>query len=62
MPNIVFDGPELTKDKKKKLVEKITTNAAEITGIPERAFVVIIKENKLENIGVGGQLLADKEK
>ncbi len=62
MPNIVFDGPELTKDKKKQLVEKFTTSASEITGIPVQAFVVIVKENKLENIGVGGQLLDDREK
>lgn len=62
MPNIVFDGPELTKDKKKQLIEQFTASASEITGIPVQAFVVIVKENKLENIGVGGQLLADREK
>ena len=29
---------------------------------PETAFIVLLKENSTENIGVGGTLLADKKK
>jgi 4-oxalocrotonate tautomerase len=27
---------------------------------PEQAFVVLLKENEKDNIGVGGQLLSEK--
>ncbi len=28
--------------------------------IPEQAFVVLVKEDEKENIGVGGQLISDR--
>ncbi len=61
MPVINFEGPKLSIDQKRKLVKSFTDAAREITGIPENAFVVLIKENQRENIGTGGQLLADRE-
>jgi len=61
MPNIVFDGPKLTKDQKRALVERFTQAASEVTKIPMEAFVVTIKENELDNIGVGGRLLSERQ-
>jgi len=61
MPHIVFDGPELSKEKKKKLIKNFTNTASKVTNIPREAFVVMIKENDLENIGVGGELLSEKK-
>lgn len=60
MPQIVFEGPCLEKGQKAKLVKEFTDTAAEVTGIPKQAFVVLIKENTPENVGVGGELLADR--
>ncbi|MGM0603404.1 MAG: 4-oxalocrotonate tautomerase DmpI [Bacillota bacterium] len=61
MPHIVFDGPELSKEQKKELVKNFTNTASKVTSIPREAFVVMIKENDLENVGVGGELLSDKK-
>jgi 4-oxalocrotonate tautomerase len=60
MPEIVFDGPKLTKEQKRALVERFTQIASEVTSIPKEAFVVMIKENDLDNIGVGGKLLSER--
>ncbi len=61
MPVITFDGGKLSKDQKAALVEQMTEAAHTITGIPKQAFVVLIRENDRENIGVGGELLADRK-
>jgi 4-oxalocrotonate tautomerase len=63
MPNIVIDGPPLGDiERKKKLVAEVSAAAAAAYGIPVAAMVVVIKENAPENVGVGGRLLADRER
>ncbi|MFU0825242.1 4-oxalocrotonate tautomerase DmpI [Clostridium sp.] len=59
MPVITLDGPKMDKEKKAKLVKAFTKSASEVLGIPEQAFVTIIRENEMDNIGVGGKLLSD---
>jgi len=60
MPLIVFEvGGELTPEKKRELVQRLTETSAEVTGIPEQAFVIYIHENEHDNIGVGGKLLTE---
>ena len=60
MPLIVFEvGGELTPEKKRELVQRLTEVSAEVTGIPEQAFVIYIHENEHDNIGVGGKLLTE---
>ena len=61
MPHIVFDGPELSREQKKDLIKNFTATASKVTNIPREAFVVMIKENELENIGVGGEVLSEKK-
>jgi 4-oxalocrotonate tautomerase len=60
MPVITFEAAKLTKEQKISLAKEFTTTAARITGVPEQAFYVFLKENPLENIGVGGQLLSEQ--
>ncbi|MBV4438681.1 4-oxalocrotonate tautomerase DmpI [Clostridium tyrobutyricum] len=60
MPLIKIEGPKITKEQKEQLVSELVTSASKILNIPEQAFVTLIKENKLENIGLGTQLLSDK--
>ncbi len=62
MPFIQFDGPELTKEKKAELVEKLTQASKEVLGIPEQAFQILIRENSMDNIGAGGKLLSERHK
>lgn len=59
MPIIQFDGPVLSRDKKAELVAELTRTAHEVLNIPSRAFTVVIRENNLGNIGVGGKLLSE---
>ncbi|MFZ5969700.1 MAG: 4-oxalocrotonate tautomerase DmpI [Bacillota bacterium] len=62
MPVISIEGPKITKEQKAKLVKEIVTKASEILNIPEQAFVTVIKENELDNIGSGTTLLSDRHK
>ncbi|WP_129045433.1 4-oxalocrotonate tautomerase DmpI [Companilactobacillus metriopterae] len=61
MPVINFEIKDVTKDQKKQLVQEFTDTAARVTGIPKEMFYVFIKENNLDNIGVGGKLLSETE-
>ena len=37
-------------------------HALKIMNVPEQAYVVLVKENDIDNIGVGGILISDKHK
>jgi 4-oxalocrotonate tautomerase len=61
MPNITVDGPVIKDvDKKRVLVREMTDAAVKAFGLPEETIVVIIKENKPENVGVGGKLVSER--
>lgn len=62
MPVITVEGRTLNKKQKDKLVKELTTTASEIMNIPQQAFVVLLKETELGNIGMGDQLLSDRLK
>ncbi len=59
MPVIIFEGGKMEPNQKKELISNFTRAAAEITGIDKQSFVVYIKENELDNIGVGGEVLSE---
>ncbi|TYO95051.1 4-oxalocrotonate tautomerase DmpI [Desulfallas thermosapovorans] len=61
MPVITVDGPKLSKEQKTELVKSITKAASEIIKLPEQAFIVLIQEREMDNVGVGGVLLSDKK-
>ena len=60
MPAIIMELAPLDKEKKAQLVREVTETTARLTGLPPQAIFVFVKENNLENIGVGGKLLSDK--
>ena len=62
MPIIVFEGPKLDKNQKAELIKSFTQIASKVTQIRQEAFSVIIRENDPENVGVGGELLADRRR
>lgn len=61
MPLITLEAGKLNKEQKSQLVKEFTATASKIMNVPEQAFIVLIKENQQENIGVGGQLLSEKK-
>jgi 4-oxalocrotonate tautomerase family enzyme len=61
MPYITFDGPEIDDiARKRELVRKVTAVAAEVYGLPPQAMIVTIRENRPENVAIGGELLSDR--
>ncbi|WKV08471.1 4-oxalocrotonate tautomerase DmpI [Thermoanaerobacterium sp. CMT5567-10] len=61
MPVITLEAGKLNKEQKSQMVKEFTATASKIMNVPEQAFIVLIKENQQENIGVGGQLLSEKK-
>ena len=59
MPVIIFEGGKVSQDKKKELIRELTETAVKVTGIDSSAFIVYIHENEYDNIGVGGEPLAE---
>lgn len=62
MPVITIEAAKLSKEQKRELVASLTKSASSIMNAPEQAFVVFVKENDIDNIGVGGTLLSEKNK
>ena len=61
MPLIIVEGPQIKEiEKKRRLVKELTDVAARIYGI--KHITVIIHENRKENVGANGELIADKYK
>jgi 4-oxalocrotonate tautomerase len=61
MPTIFFYGPELEKEKKKELIKSFTEAASKATGIDKSAFVVYLRQSSPDHVGVGGELLSDRQ-
>lgn len=63
MPNAIIDGPPIEDlNVKRAMVKEITDAMEKAYKIPRNAYVVVIKENSPENVGVGGELVIDREK
>lgn len=60
MPVITLEAGKLNKEQKSQLVKEFTNTASKIMNVPEEAFIVLLKENELDNIGLGGQLLSER--
>ena len=61
MPTITVEGPPVPVEKKRLLVKSLTeAAAAAYEDISTDAFIVLIRENEAENVGVGGELLVDR--
>ena len=58
MPFISIEAAHPTKEQKERLIAGLTKTASEILGVEEKFFYVLIKENDLDNWGVGGKTLA----
>jgi len=61
MPTIFFYGPELDKARKRELIRSFTESASKLTGINKSAFVVYLRASSPDNVGVGGELLRDRQ-
>ena len=63
MPTCVLEGPKIDDvEIKRILVREITDALEKAYKLPRDAYIVLIKENKAENVGVGGTLILDRER
>ncbi len=62
MPTIVFYCPKLEKEQRREIVRSFTETASKVTGRPKAAIVVYLRETAPDNVGVGGELLEDRQK
>lgn len=58
MPFIQLEIAKATKEQKEQLISRITTEASEVLGLAPETFYVLIKENEIDNWGVGGKVLS----
>lgn len=59
MPQIQVEIGTATREQKERLIKELTKSASEILGVNESSFYVLIKENSLDNWGVGGKMLSE---
>ncbi len=62
MPTIFFYGPVLEVEKKRELIRSFTEAASQATGIDKSGIVVYLRKSSPDEVGVGGELLADRRK
>ncbi|MFZ4401722.1 MAG: 4-oxalocrotonate tautomerase DmpI [Bacteroidales bacterium] len=62
MPTITIAMDQTSEEKKKQLIEILTSDASKITGYPPEFFYVYIQEYPAENIGVGGRAVKEIKK
>ena len=62
MPVITIESGPLADTVKQQLIATLTQGAAAVTGIPEGAFFVVIREQPEENIAIGGITVAELKK
>jgi 4-oxalocrotonate tautomerase len=60
MPTIMVDGPPISVEQKRELVKQLTEAAVSVYRIEH--ITVLVRENPPENVGVNGQLLADRRR
>ncbi len=62
MPVITIEAGKMSKEQKATLVKELVSKASETLNIPEQAFVTLIRENEMDNVGNGTKLLSDLHK
>ena len=55
MPVITIQMHKISPDQKVALIRSLTATAAEVTGMPAPAFIVLVQELEDGNIGIGGK-------
>ncbi|HPR65074.1 MAG TPA: 2-hydroxymuconate tautomerase family protein [Thermoanaerobaculia bacterium] len=59
MPIVTIEGPPIEESRKRNLVCEITEVMAKIYEFPAAEIIILIKENRAENVGLGGKLVKD---
>lgn len=60
MPIVTIHARALSIERKRDLVRKITDLVSEAYQLPPETITILIQEYPMENIGVAGELIADR--
>ena len=61
MPIINVEGPPIQDmDRKREFVKELTTAAAKAFDFPAQKIIIMFRETRPDNVGVGGQLVSDR--
>ena len=61
MPIISIEGPPITDmEIRRKLTEDLTRSAAEAYAMPKEKIIILIRENREDQVAVGGELISDR--
>ena len=61
MPIITIEGPPITDiETRRTLTENLTQTAAEAYGMPKEKIIILIRENRPDQVAVGGELISDR--
>lgn len=61
MPVITVEGPAIEDlDRKREFARELTDAATKAFGFPKETIVVLMKDNRPENVSVGGELIIDR--
>jgi 4-oxalocrotonate tautomerase len=62
MPIITLEGPQIANlDTRRTFIRELTDAAVKAYGLPQEKIIVILHENSREQVGVAGELLADRD-
>lgn len=62
MPIITIEGPPIADPAlRRTLVQELTLAAAKAYAMPEEKMIVLIRENRPEQVAVGGVLISDRQ-
>ena len=63
MPSVSIEGPKIENlETKRALVKEVTDALEKAYSLPRNVYVVLIRENSPENVGVAGELIIDGHK
>ena len=61
MPIITIEGPPIVDmATRRTLTEELTRSAAEAYAMPKEKIIVLIRENRPDQVAVGGELISDR--
>jgi len=61
MPIITIEGPPIADlDKRRTLTAELTRSAAEAYNLPPEKIIILIRENRSDQVAVGGELISDR--
>ena len=61
MPIITIEGPPIADmESRRALTQNLTNAASEAYGMPKEKIIILIRENRADQVAVGGELISDR--